>query len=61
MSRLLQFLPGLIGAVVAFIALLIMGWLQIESTWARFVLFLLVYAITAISLDRALTAYGKRQ
>ena len=61
MSRFVQFLPGLIGAITAFIALLIMGWLRIDSTWARFVLFLLVYAVMTISIDRALAAYGRRQ
>lgn len=61
MNGFVRFLPGLIGAIAAFLALLIMGWLRIDSTWARFVLFLLVYAAMTISLERALAAYGRRQ
>lgn len=60
MTWFVRFLPGLLGAVAGFLALIVFGWLDVQSTWMRFVLFLVVYAAITISVDRALTAYGKR-
>ncbi len=53
---MIKYLPGLTGAIAAFIALLFLGWLELSL---RGLAFLAIYLVVTISLDKALTRYGR--
>ena len=59
MKTALKFVPGVLAAVAGFFSLALMDFLTIESIWLKLVLFLLVYVVAAVAVDKAMTAYGR--
>ena len=58
MSSVLRFVPGLIAAVVAFIALKLLFWFGFAALIYEILVFVLVYIAVVVVVDRAMTAYG---
>jgi hypothetical protein len=59
MAGLIRYVPGLIGAIVAFAALkfaIFLGAIQIG--W-QILVFFMVYIIVAVTAERAMIAYGR--
>ncbi|MCP4409753.1 MAG: hypothetical protein GY807_18820 [Gammaproteobacteria bacterium] len=54
-STIIRFLPGSLSALVAFITLKLLAWLPVVL---QLLVFLLVYLVMAVFLDRALRQYG---
>lgn len=54
-STIIRFLPGSLAALVAFITLKLLAWLPVIL---QLLVFLLVYLVMAVFLDRALRQYG---
>jgi hypothetical protein len=52
----IRLLPGLIAAIVAYLALPFLSWLDFFP--ARFLLFLAIYTGVALALDLAMKRYG---
>ena len=59
MANLIRYLPGLIGAIVAFAALKFAIFLGATQTGWQMLVFFLVYIIVAVAADRAMAAYGR--
>jgi hypothetical protein len=58
MAILIRYLPGLIGAIVAFAALKFAIFLGATQTGWQILVFFVVYIIVAVAADRAMIAYG---
>jgi hypothetical protein len=58
MANLIRYVPGLIGAIIAFAALKFAIFLGTASTGWQMVVFFLTYIIITVAVDRAMTAYG---
>jgi hypothetical protein len=58
MAILIRYLPGLIGAIVAFAALKFAIFLGATQTGWQILVFFVVYLIVAVAADRAMIAYG---
>ena len=58
MSKVIKFLPGLIGAAVAFVAVKLVAVLALESIALEFLVFVCTYLIVAVLLEHAMTRYG---
>ena len=54
---MVKYLPGFAGAIIAFIALQFLGWLELSL---RGLAFLVIYLIVTISVNQALTRYYGR-
>jgi hypothetical protein len=54
---MIRFFPGLTGAAAAYVALIFIHW--INSGLVRAVLFLVVYLVVAIIVDKAMAGYRK--
>ncbi len=52
-----RFVPGLLGAIVAYLVLKLVSWAA--SLPLEFVLFLATYAGVAVSVDMAMNRYGR--
>ena len=61
MSTIISFVPGVIGATVAYLALGVFNIFDLQSILMKFALFLVVYVITAALADRAMKAYAARK
>jgi hypothetical protein len=60
MPFIMKFLPGLIAALAAYIALKVLGFLGVASLEVEILVFFIVYAIVAVIADKAMIAYGMR-
>ena len=58
MASLIRYVPGLIGAIIAFAALKFAIFLGATQTGWQMLVFFLTYIIVAIAVDRAMIAYG---
>jgi hypothetical protein len=58
MANLMRYIPGLIGAIIAFAALKFAIFLGVTQNGWQMVVFFLTYIIVAVAADRAMTAYG---
>jgi membrane protein implicated in regulation of membrane protease activity len=55
---ILQYVPGVVGAIAGFVNLQFTGWL---NNWSlEFVVFIVVYLLVTISLDKAMARYGRK-
>lgn len=61
MSRLFTYLPGLLAAVVAFIAIQVAAWLGFESLDAQALVFFIVYIIAHVFAEKAMRTYGDQR
>lgn len=55
---MLKFLPGLLGAIAAYLTLIFINW--IETSWVHALIFFGVYLFVSVSVDKALSQYGKK-
>ena len=58
MANLIRYVPGLIGAIVAFAALKFAIFLGAAQIGWQMLVFFLVYILVTVAADRAMTAYG---
>ena len=58
MSGIIRFLPGLLAAAIAFVALHLAKLLDLGSLALELLIFLLVYLVAAVLADRAMRGYG---
>jgi predicted PurR-regulated permease PerM len=54
---MMRFVPGLAGAVLAYIALLMIQWL--DNGWIHATLFFAVYLFVAVGVDKAMSSYRR--
>jgi membrane protein implicated in regulation of membrane protease activity len=59
MSSVFRFLPGLIAAAIAFVALRLVALLKLQSLSLELLIFLLVYIVVAVLADQAMRSYGR--
>ena len=59
MSSVVRFLPGLMAAAFAFVALRLAKLLGLQSLSLELLIFLLVYLIVAVLADQAMRSYGR--
>ena len=59
-AQIINFIPGVLAAMAGFFSLLLLDLLGFQSSWLRFVVFIVIYIGIDIALDRAMTAYGKK-
>lgn len=55
---MMRFVPGLGGAVAAYLALIFTNWIQ--STWLHAAIFFAVYLFVTFAVDKAMTQYGNK-
>jgi len=55
---MIRFVPGLIGAAAAYLALVLIGWLG--SGWVRAAIFFGVYLFVTVAVDRAMSSYRRQ-
>lgn len=60
MSRLFTYLPGLVAAVVAFLALQLGVWLGFSSLDAQALVFFVVFIVAHVLAEKAMRTYGQR-
>jgi hypothetical protein len=60
LNRIINLIPGVLAAATAFVGLLVMDFFGFQSNWLRFLVFVVVYIIVNVALDKAMTAYGKK-
>ncbi len=58
MQSVLRYVPGVVAAVIAFVATKIVAWTQIGF---EFGVFLGAYLVTVVSVDRGMKRYGARR
>lgn len=56
MKMMLKLLPGVTGAVCAYLALKLLSWTGLTYEFAAF---LIVYLLTTVLMDSAMRSYGK--
>ncbi len=61
MSQIIQFLPGFVAAVAAFIAAKVLRILPIGSLTLEVITFVVTYAVVVYIADRAMRGYGRNQ
>ena len=54
---MIRFVPGLAGATVAYVVLVLIRW--IDNGWIHAVLFFAVYLFVAVAVDKAMTGYRR--
>lgn len=54
---MIRFVPGLAGAVLAYVVLLLIQWM--DNGWIRATLFFAVYLFVAVAVDKAMTSYRR--
>jgi hypothetical protein len=59
LSVIVKLIPGLIAAIVAFVALRIIAMFRFDSLAVDAIVFFGIYLITAYLADRAMAAYGR--
>jgi len=55
---MLKYIPGLIGAIAAYLGLKFIGWVAGLSFGVQIVVFLVIYFVVAFSVDKAMSQYG---
>lgn len=55
---MIRFVPGLIGALAAYAALVLIGWLG--NGWVRVAVFFGVYLFVTVAADRAMSRYRRQ-
>ena len=58
MANLMRYVPGLIGAIIAFAALKFAIFLGVTQNGWQILVFFVVYIIVTVAADRAMIAYG---
>jgi len=53
---MLRYVPGLVGAIAAMLAYRLLGMLDFSI---RLLLFIVVYIVVTVAVDKAMTRYGK--
>ena len=53
---MLKYVPGLVGAIAAYFALIFIDW--IKTGWLHALIFFGVYLFVHLALDKAMTGYG---
>lgn len=61
MRAIIRHMPGLIGAIAAFIIVRMLAYLGLGSTAGEFLAFLLVYLAVTVAADRAMLAYSRER
>jgi|GEM_PF-1395501 len=61
MSTAIRFLPGVLAALLAFLALQILNWLDVRAFWWELLVFAVVYIVLVVSLDKAFAAYAEQR
>ena len=56
---MLRFLPGVSGAVCAFIALKVLAFMQIIALWIEIGIYVVVFVVVSFAVDRAMSRYGR--
>ena len=56
---MLRFLPGIIGAACAFVALKILVILEIITLWLEVGIYAVVFIVVSLAVDRAMSRYGR--
>ena len=59
MSSVVRFLPGLMAAAFAFVALRLAKLLGLQSLSLELLIFLLAYLVVAVLADQAMRSYGR--
>lgn len=59
-ARIINLIPGVLAAMAGFFSLLLLDLLGFQSSWLRFAVFIVIYIVVSIALDKAMTAYGKK-
>ncbi|HSD71053.1 MAG TPA: hypothetical protein VLB07_15955 [Woeseiaceae bacterium] len=54
---MIRFVPGLAGATLAYVAMVLIQW--IDNGWVHAVLFFAVYLFVAVAVDKAMTGYRR--
>lgn len=55
---MIRFVPGLIGALAAYVALVLIGWL--DNGWIRATIFFGVYLLVTVAAERAMSSYRRQ-
>ena len=58
-NRIINLIPGVLAATAGFFSLLFMNFLGFQSNWLQFGVFIVLYIVVDVALDKAMTAYGK--
>jgi hypothetical protein len=58
MTRILGFLPGLIGAIVAYVALQFTEVIGLTGGWFELLIFLLIYLVLTGVVQAGMSSYG---
>jgi len=53
---MMKYVPGVIGAVAAYGALMFINWIQ--TSWVHAAIFFGVYLFVTLGVDKAMTQYG---
>ena len=57
----LKYIPGLVGAIAAYLGLKFISWIAGLSFGVQIVVFLVIYFAVAVAVDKAFAQYGKSQ
>jgi hypothetical protein len=55
---MLKYIPGLVAAVIAYVALKLMNWFSDPGLGTQTVVFFVVYFVVAVVVDKAMSQYG---
>lgn len=55
---MLKYIPGLVGAIAAYLGLKFISWIADLSLGVQFVAFLVIYFAVAFSVDKGMSQYG---
>ena len=55
---MLKHIPGLAGAIAAYVTLMFINWIQ--TSWIHALIFFGVYLFVSFALDKAMSQYGKK-
>lgn len=59
-QQIINLIPGVLAATAGFFSLLFLSFLGLESNWLKFLVFIVIYIVVNVALDKAMTAYGKK-
>lgn len=55
---MLKYIPGLVGAIAAYLGLKFISWIAGLSFGVQIVVFLVIYFVVAFFVDKAMSQYG---
>ncbi len=58
---MMKYIPGGVAAVLAFIALKIIGAFPFTRLWLEVIIFFAAYIVIAVAVERALRGYGTKK